>query len=249
MPTTVITGAGKGIGLELVRQLAARGEHVYALVRKTNDALAAVEGKITVVENVDVTAANVGDVLRSALKDVTVDCLVNNAGGFGSPPTASVQEMFQSQSLEACPPETMRAAFDLNTVAPLVITQALLPQMSSSAKIIIITSLMGSIADNGSSGAYAYRASKAAVNMVGKSLAVDLKPKGISVGLVHPGMVATSFAGDLSKVPEGMRKGMHDVESSVRGVVMAIDATTLETTGSFVHANYGEVSASLREGG
>jgi len=242
MTVTVITGASKGIGLELVRQLAARGEHVFALVRKATSELAAVPGNVTTVEGVDVTSNEAMKTITDALGDIKVDCLINNAGAYGGQvPDGDPLKMFAVQNIDSISPEIMREAFELNTVAPLRVTQAILPHMSSGSKVVIITSLMGSISDNTSGGSYAYRASKAAVNMVGKSLAMDLKPKGIAVGLVHPGAVKTHFAtDDHSKIPVKMAASMKEIEPSVRGVVEAIDATTLDSTGCFVHGNYGE---------
>mmetsp|Transcript_23983 Transcript_23983/g.64881 ORF Transcript_23983/g.64881 Transcript_23983/m.64881 type:complete len:251 (-) Transcript_23983:427-1179(-) len=243
MPVSVITGASKGLGLELTRQLAARGEHVFALVRKANADLAAVPGNVTVIEGVDVTSDDAMTKITEALGDTKVDCLINNAGAYGGPvPEGDPMAMFAIQSLTNITPDVMRDSFELNTIAPLRVTKAVLPKMAGTgAKVIIITSLMGSIADNGSGGSYAYRAAKAAVNMVGKSLAMDLKDKGIAVGLVHPGAVKTHFVGGgHAKIPEKMAASMHDVEPSVRGVIEGIDATTMENTGCFVHGNYGE---------
>jgi len=105
-------------------------------------------------------------------------------------------------------------------------------------KIAIISSLMGSCGDNGSGGFLQYRVSKAAVNMAGVTMACDLKEKGIAVGLIHPGMLQTNF-GNLREAPKSKQKYFRPVEPGCAGVVQAIDALTMETTGSFIHGNYG----------
>ena len=240
-----VTGANRGLGLEICRQLSAGGNFakVYALCRGGSDALRALvadsSSKVVMVENVDVSKDEVGAVLKEAFGDTKVDLLVNNAGAYGTNPGghSDVSSFMASQSLDNISMQEMRFGFELNTLGPLRVTRALLPNMvQPRGKVIIISTLMGSIADNTSGGAYSYRASKAAVNMVGKSLAMDLKDKGIAVGMVHPGMVETGFAGDLTEnIP-----GVHDVESSTKGVLDAIESITLDNTGAFVHGNYGE---------
>jgi tubulin alpha len=239
--TAVITGASKGLGLEMVRQLAAKGMRVFALVRSSNAELKAVSGDVTIVEGVDVTRADLAAVLaKSALGGIKIDLLINNAGGYGGPAATDPMAMFAQQSLANIEMATMRDAFALNTIGPLAITKALLPQIATEGgKVVIISSMLGSISDT-SGGSYAYRAAKASVNMVGRCLAMDLKPKGIAVSLVHPGMVRTSFAGDHANVPPQMLKSMREVEPSVRGVLDAVDFTNLENTGCFLHGNYGE---------
>jgi NAD(P)-dependent dehydrogenase (short-subunit alcohol dehydrogenase family) len=120
--------------------------------------------------------------------------------------------------------------FAINALGPLRVTTALLPLLHDGSKVVIITSRMGSIADNGSGGYYGYRMSKAAVNAAGVSLAHDLRGRGIAVALLHPGMVATEMTGKNGISPE----------EAVRGIVQRIDALTLETSGRFTHAGTGE---------
>jgi NAD(P)-dependent dehydrogenase (short-subunit alcohol dehydrogenase family) len=102
-------------------------------------------------------------------------------------------------------------------------------------KVILISSLMGSIADNDYSGHFGYRAANAALNMIGRGLAADLRQFEISVGMIHPGMVFTNFDGGKTRRP-----GHHDVEASVEGVVQAIKQVSCETCGCFLHGNYGQ---------
>jgi NAD(P)-dependent dehydrogenase (short-subunit alcohol dehydrogenase family) len=110
----------------------------------------------------------------------------------------------------------------------LLITQALLGNLDEGSKVGIITSRMGSIADNDSGGSYGYRMSKAAVNAAGKSLAIDLKPRGIAVGILHPGWVRTDMTG---------RNGLIDANESAKGLLARMDELNLDNTGTFWHAN------------
>jgi NAD(P)-dependent dehydrogenase (short-subunit alcohol dehydrogenase family) len=114
-------------------------------------------------------------------------------------------------------------------VAPLRLTRALLPQLPAGAKVILMTSRMGSIADNSSGGSYGYRMSKVALCMAGKSLAIDLAPRGIAVAILHPGLVRTRMTGFTA---QGI-----SVEQSVQGLLARIDALSLASSGSFWHAN------------
>jgi len=235
--TYLVTGCSAGLGLELVRQLAARGDRVYATCRTPAasasgvDELSQVAGDVVLVQGVDVTSDSVGETLKAALAGVKLDCIVHNAGGFA----ASRAE----QKLDTICMDAMRRGFELNTLSVLRVTQALLPQLSApGGKLVVISSMIGSIADNSSGGMYAYRTSKAAVNMVSKSLANDLKPQGIAVVAISPGFVATHFGGMSPE--QKMKVGAKPVTPSVRGIVEAIDALELSNTGSFVHTNYGD---------
>ena len=114
-------------------------------------------------------------------------------------------------------------------MAPLLLTRALLPQLRPGSKLALMTSRMGSIEDNSSGNSYGYRMSKAALNMAGKSLAIDLQPHGIAVAILHPGLVSTRM---INFNPQGISP-----EQAVQGLLARIDALTLETSGSFWHAN------------
>jgi NAD(P)-dependent dehydrogenase (short-subunit alcohol dehydrogenase family) len=133
-------------------------------------------------------------------------------------------------TLDALDVEGMREQFEVNALGPLRVTAALLGSLGEGSKVAIITSRMGSVADNTSGKMYGYRMSKAAVNMAGVSLARDLAPRGIAVALLHPGMVATEMTGG---------RGI-SAEESVRGLLARVDGLTMETTGTFWHMN-GEV--------
>jgi len=151
------------------------------------------------------------------LQGQPLDVVILNAG------------ILQSMGLEDLDPEGIRRQFELNALAPLLLAQALLDQMPRGAKLALMTSRMGSIADNSSGGSYGYRMSKVALNMAGKSLAIDLQPRGIAVAILHPGLVRTRM---INFNPSGMAP-----EQAVRGLLARIDALTLETSGSFWHAN------------
>jgi NAD(P)-dependent dehydrogenase (short-subunit alcohol dehydrogenase family) len=123
----------------------------------------------------------------------------------------------------------IRRQFEVNALAPLRVTDALRERLGPGAKVALITSRMGSIDDNSSGGAYGYRMSKAALNMAGKSLAVDLRSSGVAVAILHPGMVKTDMVGNHG--------GQVEPDDAARGLLARVDALTLETTGGFWHAN------------
>lgn len=219
MKTIVITGSASGIGLELARQLAARGDTVFALCRSATPELSALP--VTVVAGIELTAPDLEAKLATALKGVKIDWLLNNAG------------IFENETLEHMNVEQVRRQFEVNTIAPLRVTTALLPQLSAGAKIGITTSRMGSISDNTSGQYYGYRMSKAAVNMLGKSLTVDLLPKKIAVALLHPGYVKTKLTHHHGEITPDV---------SAQGLIRLMDALTLETSGGFWHTNGARLS-------
>ena len=217
MPTVVITGANRGIGLELARQYKQRGDDVVAICRSSSDELAKLD--VEVVEGVDVADdAGVGR-LAASLEGRTVDVLVNCAG------------ILSDESLGDLDFDRIRRQFEINSLGPLRVTAALRDNLGQGSKVAIITSRMGSIEDNTSGGRYGYRMSKAAVNMAGRSLANDLKDDGVAVAILHPGFVRTDMTGN---------QGLIDPPESAAGLIARIDEVTLETTGTFWHTN-GEV--------
>ena len=190
---------------------------VYALCRKTSEELTQLAAEsssiVKIVENIEVTEDAVTSAVQEAFKTqdkgslIPIHLLIHNAGAYGPPEdfALSLEEGYASQSLEKVTAERMRFAFEINTLAPLMITQALVPNLDAAVasqsynetgKVVIISSAMGSIAENGSGGHYGYRAAKAAVNMIGKCLSHDLKDKNIAVSLgrlflVEDGMCRT----------------------------------------------------------
>lgn len=216
MGHTLITGANRGIGLEIARQLKARGENVIGVCRKSSKELDALG--VRVEPDIDVADARSVSELSKRLKGVEIDVLINNAG------------VLRNENLGALDFGSIAGQFEVNALGPLRVTDALLPLMHKGGKIAIITSRMGSIADNGSGGYYGYRMSKAAVNAAGVSLARDLAGRGVAVALIHPGMVATDMTGKHG-IP---------VSDAARGVIARIDALNADTSGRFWHAGTGE---------
>lgn len=217
MKTVLITGANRGIGLALTRRFTERGDSVIAVCRQASPALEATGARIE--PGIDVTDGAALAALARRLGDVRIDTLVLNAGILAREALGEIDDAgFDS----------MRRQFEVNALGPLRVAQALLDHLAEDARIGIVTSRMGSVADNGSGGRYGYRASKAAVNAIGKSLAVDLAPRGIAVFLLHPGYVATDMVGGSGDVTP---------EQAATQLVERLDNLTLEQTGSFWHAN------------
>jgi NAD(P)-dependent dehydrogenase (short-subunit alcohol dehydrogenase family) len=214
MARVVITGANRGIGLALSRQFAARGDEVIAVVRKSSKALDETGAKVFpgIAVTDDKALAGLADTLG---KD-SVDVLVNNAG-------IAVFDRLDDLSLDKA-----REQFEVNALGPLRVTKALRPTLKRGAKVAIITSRSGSIGDNGSGGMYGYRMSKAAVNMAGVNLAIELKPQGIAVALLHPGMVKTDMSGGGS--------GAIEPALSAERLIARIDEMSLSNSGKFRHA-------------
>ena len=215
MATFLVTGANRGIGLEYCRQLKARGDDVVAVCRQVSDEL---EGLgVRVEAGIELSDSQAIDDLVQRLDGVPLDGVILNAG------------ILQSMGLMDLDPAGIRRQFEVNALAPLLLARALVDQMPSGAKLVLMTSRMGSIDDNSSGGSYGYRMSKVALNMVGKSLAIDLEPRGIAVAILHPGLVRTRM---IRFNPSGIPP-----EQSVKGLLARIDGLTLATSGSFWHAN------------
>ncbi|MFM7360867.1 MAG: SDR family oxidoreductase [Cyanobium sp.] len=218
MSTVLVTGANRGIGLAFCRLLQARGERVVAVCRAPSAELEelAVQG-LRIEAGLDLTADDAPAELVRRLEGLPLDGVILNAG------------ILEVSGLEDLDPADVRRQFEVNALAPLLLARALSDQMPEGAKLALITSRMGSIADNGSGGYYGYRMSKAALNMAGRSLAVDLRPRGIAVAILHPGLVSTRMVGFT---PQGISP-----EQAARGLLERIDALSLESSGSFWHSN------------
>ena len=239
MPTWVVTGASSGIGLELVKQLAARGEKVYATCRSLrssmsgNDGISSVEGDVTVVEGIDVSLDNVGEALaKSVLAGVTIDVLMHNAGSLNGTRDVADGALFEEQKFNSISMDRMRAAFEVNTLGPLRVQQAFDKQMRSpGGKVAIISTGLASIEENGSGGMYAYRTSKAGVNMVAKNLSCDLKERGIAVQAIAPGFVVSEFAGGTEALT---KMGGRPVDEACGSLIAIVDAMSMENSGAFM---------------
>lgn len=219
----IVTGANRGIGLELVRQLAARGDQVVATARDpaTASELAAVAagagGGVRVLR-LDVADDASVQAFAGELGDVPVDLLINNAGVWGG----------RHQSLDDFDFDDAVATFEVDALGPLRVTLALLPALRRGAgkKIISLTSGMGSIGDNKSGGTYGYRMAKAALNMATVNLAHDLAGDGIVAAVINPGWVQTDMGGDTAPTA---------VADSVAGMLRVIDAASIEQSGHFLN--------------
>ena len=215
MATVLVTGANRGIGLEYCRQLSSRGDDVIAVCREASPELESLG--IRIEAGIELTDSSAIDELMSRLLHQSLDGAILNAG------------ILHSSGLNDLDADAIRQQFEVNALAPLRLASVLTRHLSSGSWIALMTSRMGSIADNTSGGSYGYRMSKAALNMAGRSLAVDLKPKGIAVAILHPGLVATRM---INFNPNGISP-----QQSVEGLLKRIDGLTLETSGSFWHAN------------
>ena len=211
MATILITGANRGIGLEMASQHEARGDEVIAVCRRSSPELDAMA--VEVIDGVDVTSDESVSKLAASLNGRRIDRLVNNAG------------ILARDGLDDLDFGVIERQFQVNSMGPLRVTAALRPMLSEGSKVFILTSRMGSIEDNTSGGYYGYRMSKAAVNIVGKSLSVDLKGAGIAVFLLHPGYVATDMTGG---------QGIPAAQAAA-GLIERMDSLGLEQTGTFWH--------------
>ena len=213
----LITGANRGVGLALARHYHAAGWEVIGVCRSGGEEAAELRDVAeTLIEGIDVTRAEDVERLKGELAGRRLDLLINNAG------------MLRDESLGEIDFDSIRSQMEINAYAPLRVSEALLDNLGEGARIANITSRMGSIADNDSGGRYGYRASKAALNAFGKSLAMDLKPRGIAVAQIHPGYVKTRM------VNFG---GMISAEEAAAGIAQRIEELTLENSGGFWHSN------------
>ena len=223
MPRVLITGAGRGIGLEFTRQYAEEGCEVHALVRNPQGS-SALQGMVRDHPNVTLHALDVSDFpavesLSKELAGLSIDILINNAGHYGPK---------EAQSLGRIDYKAWQDSFKVNALAPIKIAEAFLSNIERGSKKVIATlsTQMASIDDNTSGGLYIYRSSKAALNMALKSLAIDLKPKGIAVLILHPGWVKTDMGGQEAPVLP---------QESVQGMRQLIDSGDISLSGTFLN--------------
>lgn len=222
MKTVLVTGANRGIGLEFVKQYASDGWRVLACCRNpvkavALNALAAQHKRHVVVYSLDVAEYEKIESLSRELSDESIDLLINNAGIY---PTS------RSDGFGATDYDAWASAFHVNTMAPLKMAESFIQQVTKSQlkTFVTITSKMGSVADNRGGGSYVYRSSKSAVNMVMKSLAIDLESTGVISVLLHPGWVRTDMGGP---------NGLISTEQSVTGMRQVISQLKTENSGEF----------------
>lgn len=223
MPTVLITGANRGIGLEFANQLAAQGWQVLACCRKPESAEALQQlaahypGKVSLIPLAVDDPVQI-EALAARLRGQPLDLVLNNAGYY----PGGLHETFGHTSREL-----WLRAFEINTIAPLKMAEALLNNLvqGQGKTIALISSKMGSLDDNTSGGCYLYRTSKAGLNMVAKSLSQDLEPHGIKVALLHPGWVKTDMGGPNALI---------SVQQSVAGMLKVILNLGWQDSGRFL---------------
>lgn len=220
IPQVLVTGANRGLGLEFVKQYLADGWRVIACCRNPLSssaliALTASAGGRLSVRELDVADFGQVERLSAILAGEYIDVLINNAGFY---PDSEFGQMDYAD---------WDAAFRINTMAPMKMAECFVEQVARSQqrKIVTLSSKMGSVADNGSGGSYIYRSSKTAVNMVMKSLSIDLAARGIAVGVLHPGWVLTDMGGPNALI---------NATLSVSGLRQVIAGLTLENAGRFI---------------
>lgn len=217
--TIVITGANRGIGYAMAKICQQRGDSVYALCRQSSAQLDALG--VNVVAQVDIATQAGIDTAVSALSGISIDLLINNAG------------ILRDEQLSDLNQQTIIEQFNVNALAPLCLSHALLGNLSADSKIGLITSRMGSITDNTSGGRYGYRMSKAALNIAAVSLARDLSAENIAVGIYHPGYVQTEMVNSDGVLNNG------DISADVAAerLITLMDNLTMADSGVFKHSN------------
>lgn len=223
MPTVLITGANRGLGLEFARQYTADGWTVHACCRSPDQADALRElgrGKKQLrIHQLGMTAWDGMAALAKQLATEPLDVLLNNAGIYGDK---------DGQTFGALQPEQWMQVFEVNTIAPLKMAEAFLPHVAAGRMKVMafISTQMASIADNRQGGSYYYRTTKTALNMALKNLSIDMHPKGITVLALHPGWVRTDMGGPDAPL---------QAQESVSGMRRQIASATLEKSGHFVN--------------
>ncbi len=210
----VVTGTSRGIGLALVERYTRAGAEVFAACREASSALQATSAHV--VEGVDVASVAGAALLSEKVGADSVDVLINNAG------------VLQNEILGKVSYQSIEYQMGVNALGPLRITEALLPNLRRGSKVVMMTSRMGSIADNTSGGRYGYRMSKAALNIASVSLARDLEPSGIAVGIVHPGLVGTEMIRGAGNLTPAQAAAL---------IVERIEGLTMDNTGTFWHSS------------
>lgn len=214
----VVTGASRGLGLELVRQLAERGDRVIATVRSPEgaSALERLPSPPERIETLDVADAPGVAALATNLRGLAIDVLINNAGKGGG-----------RQAFDQLDTTELASFFEVNSIGPMRVAQALLPNLRAGRRRLVasVSSRMGSIDDNTSGGAYGYRASKTALNMFNKSLSIDLAREKFTCVVLHPGWVKTDMGGEGAPLQPA---------ESVAGMLKVLDGLRPTDTGRFL---------------
>lgn len=224
--TALVTGANQGIGLAIVTQLKAAGVKVYATVRKTSEELEKV-GVEKVITGIDVADDGIIETLAAAVKGVTFDLVINNAGVF------SIEKTFDIDFAYA------QKVFNINGLGPIRVIKALLDNVKEGSKIINISTMMASITDtlgnpyNGGIKAISYRGSKAALNMFTAVISQELEEKGVIVAAIHPGFVLTRLTRGFGDA------GQISTDESATGVLKVAAALSKEDSGKALYSYSG----------
>jgi NAD(P)-dependent dehydrogenase (short-subunit alcohol dehydrogenase family) len=222
----LVTGANRGFGLALCTAAAELGHVVVAACRTSSPELDALGARV--VEGVDLTNDAGEQALAAGLAGSALDLVVANAG------------TVRSTSIDDLDVDAIREQLEVNAVGAVRTVRAALPHLAPGAKIALISSLAGSIGDNGSGGEYGYRMSKAALNMAGRTLARDLAGRGVAVGVYHPGRLATRPARE-SRVGMPVSPNIADPLDAARELLAQLDALTPETSGRFLTRHGDEI--------
>jgi NAD(P)-dependent dehydrogenase (short-subunit alcohol dehydrogenase family) len=215
MRNILIIGTNRGIGLALVQRYLENGDKVWALCRKKSEELDKTEA--TILEGVDVLDLDSLRKAASELEGTSFDIMIHNAGVWAD---ENIQDMQQSDFDE------MTRALEVNSIAPIKSVTSFMSLLKENGKIGLMSSRMGSIADNTSGGRYAYRMSKAALNAAGKSLSYDFPNH--PVAILHPGFVRTDMTN---------HQGLIDADESAAGLFRVMEKLGADNTGRFYHSN------------
>jgi NAD(P)-dependent dehydrogenase (short-subunit alcohol dehydrogenase family) len=225
MPTLLITGANRGLGLGLAREFLDDQWRVIAVVRSVSPELEGLAGDRLEIHHCPLTDDDRLNALAQSLSERTIDVLLNNAGRMMN--AQFTTDGGGGQGFGTFDREVWRDVFDINLFTPMKLAELLLPQIrrSDHGRIVTISSMLGSMAMNTFGGIYAYRASKAGVNAIMKSMAVDLESQGITAIALHPGWVQTDMGGPGADL---------EIETSVTGMKRVIQDLRPEDSGKFL---------------
>ena len=215
MSTFLVTGSNRGIGLELCKQIHARGDEVIATCR--NASLELNNLGVRIEEGIDISSKEAINKLRKSLSGLELDCLIHNAG------------IYEYNSFNDLDQQSILRQFEVNALSPICMTHSLKGLLKKTSKIAFITSRMGSIGDNSSGSSYGYRMSKVAMSMAAKSLSIDLLKEDIYVAILHPGLVSTRMTGFTNS-------GI-STNKSASGLLKLIENLNKNNTGQFWHVN------------
>lgn len=218
MDTYLITGANRGIGLELTKQLIEEGKNVIAVCRCASTELKQLNPSL-LVSDIDISQEHAVNKLKKVLDKITIDVLINNAG------------IRKEEYLDNLNFNQIIEQFEVNALGALRVSHCLVENLKLGSKVIFITSRMGSISDNTSGAKYGYRMSKAALNMAAVSYAYDVKTRGVCVGILHPGLVSTDMTN---------KNGM-PASQAAKNILLRIKELNMENSGQFLHAKDGDV--------